>query len=181
MMKIEDLGFAVPLLSFDVESIGLHGEGYAVGYVVIFGGKEVEARYFACAPRLADGFESDREWVANNIPEIVSESPDPFTVREKFWRVWMHWKAQGAVLAADCGWPVEGRFLNRCVDALSKERAFAGPYPFLEISSVLWARGIDPMANYDRLPNELPKHDPVCDARQSARLLLHAIHLGPPN
>ena len=35
--------------------------------------------------------------------------------------------------------------------------------------------GMDPMATYDRLPAELPRHDPLADARQSARLLVEAL------
>ena len=53
---------------FDVESIGLHGEGYAVGYVVIVDGKEVEADMFACPGSMAEGVDSDRLWVYGNIP-----------------------------------------------------------------------------------------------------------------
>jgi hypothetical protein len=36
------------------------------------------------------------------------------------------------------------------------------------------AAGMDPMATYDRLPTE-PQHDPLGDARQSARLLMQAL------
>jgi len=32
-LKIGNLGQETPVMVFDVESIGLHGEGFAVGYV----------------------------------------------------------------------------------------------------------------------------------------------------
>jgi hypothetical protein len=35
--------------------------------------------------------------------------------------------------------------------------------------------GRDPLATYERLPNELPAHDPMADARQSARLWLECL------
>jgi hypothetical protein len=31
------------------------------------------------------------------------------------------------------------------------------------------------MATYERLENEMPKHEPLADARQSARLLITAL------
>lgn len=96
-------------------------------------------------------------------------------MREKFWRRWLHWKEKGAVLAAECAWPVEGRFLNECIDTLPTDRKWAGPYPLLEISSIMIAGGMDPMANHPRLDDEQPAHNPLADARQSARLLMLAI------
>lgn len=164
-----------PIMVFDVESIGLHGEGFAVGYVVLVNGKEVECDLFACPPNRAIGRASDFRWVKENIPALSANSPDPFTIREKFFRCWEKWKAEGALLAADCGWPVEARFLCACVDALPEERRFAGPYPFMEISSVMIAAGLDPMKRYARRKNERPVHNPLADARQSARLLLKAL------
>jgi len=162
---------------FDVESIGLHGEGYAVGYVVIVDGNEVEADMFACPGGMAEGVDSDRLWVYENIPALKANSPDAFTVREKFWRRWQEWKAKGALLAADCAWPVEARFLAACVDALPDERRFAGPYPLVEISTWMMAAGQDPMKTHVRLESELPQHNPLADARQSARLLMEAIEV----
>lgn len=171
------LGHGIPAMVFDVESIGLHGEGYAVGYVVIVDGNEVEADMFACPGGMAEGVDSDRLWVYENIPALKANSPDAFTVREKFWRRWQEWKAKGALLAADCAWPVEARFLAACVDALPDERRFAGPYPLVEISTWMMAAGQDPMKTHVRLESELPQHNPLADARQSARLLMEAIEV----
>jgi len=163
-----------PIMVFDVESIGLHGEAFAVGFVVMAEGKVTDCGYFACPRGLAEGAESDREWVDENIPKLDVNSPDPFTVREKFWRKWAEWRDMGALLAAECAWPVESRFLNACVDALPNERRFGGPYPMIEISTLMMAAGMDPMANYVRNKYEQPKHCPLADARQSARLMFKA-------
>ena len=171
------LGLGIPAMVFDVESIGLHGEGFAVGYVVIHGDAEIEAGLFACPSSKAQGAASDRLWVSVNIPHIQPNCPDPFTVREKFWRRWQELKAKGAMLAADCGWPVEARFLIACVDAIPSARKCGGPYPFVEISSVILASGHDPLEPHERLATETPAHDPVADARQSARLLMEALKI----
>ena len=49
---------------FDVESIGLHGEGFAVGYVVVNGdGKTLEEGMFVCDPDEAQGTPVNRRWI----------------------------------------------------------------------------------------------------------------------
>jgi len=49
------------ILSFDVESVGLHGQGFAVGWVVLQDGQEVSSGYAACPIDAAKGARSDRE------------------------------------------------------------------------------------------------------------------------
>lgn len=157
----------------DVESIGLHGQHYAVGWVVIDlkTGRELACGVLACDPEKAFGCESDREWVKANVPPIEVNCLDPKHVCNSFWPFWREWEAKGAVMFADCQWPVEARFLIACVKRDSVNRKWEGPYPLHEIASFMQARGLDPKADYPRNGNELPKHHPLADARQSARLL----------
>ncbi len=163
-------------LVFDVESIGLHGEGFAVGYVVKRGdGEHMADGMFACSPNMADGMVSDREWVEQNIPPLDSNCYTAADVRNRFWAVWMEWKVKGALLVADCAWPVEARFLAQCVDDAPFERNWEGPYPLYDLASVLLAHGKDPLAITERLPDELPAHNPVNDAMQSARILVETL------
>jgi hypothetical protein len=171
----------------DVESIGLHGEGYAAGWVVVdSAGNELDARREACPTEAAAGYESGRKWVAANCPPLPATRMTPAEVRAEFWQAWTKWRGQGAKLIADCGWPVEARFLIACVEdarplgrgrVLSEGgRDYGGPYPLHELASLLVAAGIDPFATKGtRMPNELPEHDPLADARQSARLLAAAL------
>ena len=160
---------------FDVESIGLHGEGFAVGYVVTAPGMEcMTGTRYACHPDRANGGPGGRAWVAENCPPIEFDCASPRTVRNRFWRDWLLMKERGAVLVADCAWPVEARFLAACVDDDPKKRTWEGPYPLHELASFMVAAGMDPMATYDRLPDE-PQHDPLGDAKQSARLLIEAL------
>lgn len=163
---------------FDIESIGLHGEGFAVGYVVLDGTNEliVESGRFACAPALAAGNASGRAWVVTNVPPLPTNCADPTAVRAAFWAVWLRWKGQGAWLAADCAWPVEAKFLLSCVADLGDVAVWDGPYPLLDISSMLAMIGRDPRTAVKRLPDEVPAHDPLADARCSARQLRECLH-----
>jgi hypothetical protein len=165
---------------FDVESIGLHGEGWAVGWVVVdAAGAELDYGRLAVDPNVAQGEHEGRVWVADNCPTILPTHQTTRGIRTSFWGWWQAWKRKGAVLVAECAWPVEARFLIACVDdgpqrGETEQRIWNGPYPLHELASVMVAAGMDPMATYDRLPDE-PQHDPLGDARQSARLLLMAL------
>lgn len=162
----------------DVESIGLHGEGFAVGYVVVNGdGTLLGEGLYACPPDRANGGDDGRAWVTENVPELPYTFKTPRAMRGRFWIDWWFWKQQGAVIVADCGWPVEARFLAAGVDDMPDERTWEGPYPLHELASFMVAAGLDPLKarGYGRHNDELPEHNPLADARQSARLLITAL------
>jgi hypothetical protein len=167
---------AQTFMVFDVESIGLHGEGFAVGYVVVNrAGETLDQGLVACDPLRAQGDLKNLAWVQENVPAFECGCFSTYEVREEFWSAWMRWKGRGAVLVADCAWPVEARFLALCVDDAKISREWEGPYPLHDLASVMLALGKDPLATNDRLPSELPAHHPLNDARQSARLLVEAL------
>jgi hypothetical protein len=163
---------------FDVESVGLHGEGFAAGWVVVddMGGRLGGACY-ACDPNEAKGHDVDRKWVAKNIPvpHVGYNCRTPKQVRDEFWRAWSFAKDKGAMLVADCAWPVEARFLIACIEDDANVRNWNGPYPLIDVGSVLLAKGKDPLGKFPRLAGELPEHDPFCDAKQSARIFIEAL------
>jgi hypothetical protein len=159
---------------FDVESVGLHGEGFAVagGHYLHNGAALWEFRY-SCSPSEAEGLMRDREWVRDNIPTIGETHRGTRSLRMAFWEEWNRARKDGALMAAECLWPVEARFVEDCIrdDA---QRLTDAPYPIHDISSIMLAAGMDPMASYEREASEMPRHDPLADARQSARLLAQA-------
>jgi hypothetical protein len=161
---------------FDVESIGLQGEAFAVAYVVVNRARETLAEaVLSCHPATCRGSQEGRQWLAYNVPQLRITSRTPVHLRADFWSQWLHWKSQGAALVADCCWPVESRFLADCVDDDPQARTWEGPYPLHDLASARLARGLDPVEQLERRPDELPVHHPLCDARQSARLWLDAL------
>lgn len=165
---------------FDVESIGLHGEGFAVAWTVLNKhGKIIESESFACSPDEAYGLPESRAWVKDHVSVNNYNCQNPKQVRGEFWKAWKHYRSNEAVLVADCLWPVEARFVCACIDDEPKEREWEGPYPFHELASVLLALGQDPMAKRERKEDELPEHNPSRDSNQSARLLSEALKLIP--
>ncbi len=165
---------------FDVESIGLHGDGFAVaGGVYLENGAAQWEFCFCCPPEKADGFEMDRDWVNRNVPVMEITHRDTFGLRMAFWHEWNRAKVRGARMAAECLWPVEARFLRDCITD-DAQRLDDAPYPVHEIASIMFAAGMDPLASYDRTPSEMPRHNPLADARQSARLLAEALAKSKP-
>lgn len=162
-------------LVFDVESIGLHGEGFAVGWVLVKDGAQILEGRFACSPNAASGHDAARSWVRENIAPIPANCETPRQVRQVFWETWQRCKEAGALLVADCAWPVEARFLAACVDDDPGPREWEGPYPLHDLASIILAKGGDPLATTERMERELPIHDPLADARQSARLLVDVL------
>jgi hypothetical protein len=168
---------------FDVESVGLHGEGFSVGFVVIRpDGSEVCAACYWSDPEDANGTRTGLDWVKANcpIPMVAAPFRTAREVRDAFWSSWQSYKDMGAVLAADVAWPVEARFLIACIDDAPQEREWQGPYPLIDIASVRLAKGMNPLGTESRRDNETPAHDPLNDARQSARLLLEAFKAQTP-
>lgn len=160
----------------DVESIGLHGEPFAVGWVVVDkSGAELECGVSAISPQQAIGEDKNRGWVTKNVPFITPTHPHLKAMLADFWQVWKRLKQDGALMFAECAWPVETRFLSMCVAEGMPETEWQGPYPLHDIASVMLAKGMDPMASYPRTEAENPAHHPTSDARQSARLLIEAL------
>jgi hypothetical protein len=160
---------------FDVESVGLHGEGFAVGGGVFLANGAIQWGFrMSCPIDECIGTDEGRKWVKDNCPVLEITHRSPKAMRDAFWEKWSMAKSEGAVMAAECGWPVEANFLGSCITD-DPSRQWCGPYPLHEIASFMVAAGMDPMAKYERTSSELPQHDPYADAVQSARLLSEAL------
>jgi hypothetical protein len=162
-------------LVFDVESVGLHGEGFAVGYVILLNGQEMDSGCWSCPRVTAHGDMEGWKWVEAHVPDLLVTHPNTHALRSSFWHLWQEWQKTGALLVADCAWPVEARFLLACVDDDPETRTWQGPYPLHDLASIRLAAGLDPLASELRREDELPLHNPLADARQSARLLVEAL------
>lgn len=161
----------------DVESIGLHGEAFAVAGGIYRGaGAPQEEFLFACPPDRCRGIRGDRLWIKENVRLPEPTHPSPRAMRDAFWECWVQIRRDGAMMVADCAWPVEARFLCQCIDDAPEKRSWEGPYPLLDVASILWVAGMEPPGDYERLPAESPAHCPLADSRHSARLLREALH-----
>ena len=155
------------IFSLDVETIGVHGSAFSYGYVVRNDSEELEFCGAAMPSALANGTDSDREWVAQNVSEDgLVDVEDFLALSAHFASAWSEWSARGALMMADCPVPCEASFLR---DARASGAVFPWPYPLLDVESARAARGMI-CQTASRTDEELPAHHPVADARQSARL-----------
>lgn len=175
------------ILSSDVEANGLHGEGFAVGGVLLerATGQIVE-RFYARCPIVG---EVD-PWVRENVlPRLTSDADaeshdDAKSMRDDYWN-WLISRTNdvspSTIVVMDCGWPVEANFLSACVRDNSPTRDFGGPYPVHEVATLLLAAKLDPKGSYaaqvlsaDELKNH-HAHHPVDDALVSGRCAIMAL------
>lgn len=153
----------------DVESIGLHGDPFAVAVVITNEeGTLLDEFCWSVNRKLVSGKVEDRKWVDENVPDLPTTHASLLEMCREFWNTWKLWKGTGAVMVCDCPWPVEARFLNMCKNMDNDN--FSGPYPLLDLSSMLYTKGFEPLGEFNRLTGELPKHHPLCDVRQTKRL-----------
>lgn len=171
-------------LVLDVETVGLFGEPFAFGAVVL-NGKTLETEvevFVACPFSAAKGPPDDKAFVEKEVAPAVYLSDKipphravttPDHLRDQFAELWQHWQARGAVIVGDHIFPCEAEFLS----GMWVERKVSGkaevpsPYPVLDIASMLAMYGRDPVQEFERELEELPRHNPLADARQSARVL----------
>jgi hypothetical protein len=117
---------------FDVESLGLHGIGFAFGFVVVDAdGNELDSGYAAIKPDLVGADQETLEFLGKNvfpalwgythqIPEVLTngESKNGAQVRTfrefrtTFWQKWLEWKEKGALMVSDCAWPGKAPILS---------------------------------------------------------------------
>jgi len=184
---------------FDVESVGLYGEGFAVGWTVVdLDGKEHDSGIYSTSPfnvRASKVEPNVMEWVKKNCPEFEKTSNRHLCL--SFWDKLQQWWVNSPVSGyknhpkvctfwADWASPVEITFLEKVAaeayyahladDVLADVLADvlnAVPAPLHEIATLQLAAGIT--GDLPRLPSELPEHNPLNDARHSARKLVRAM------
>lgn len=165
------------LLVFDVESVGLYGEGFAVGGVVVrrSNGEELDRWLYHCPMNAAQGTWQDRAWCERHI--VIDEpttAQTPKEVRAQMWAKLAQYKSADIAVFADVPFPVEANFLLTAAGENNQAQPLE-IYPLLDVATMLLADAVDPLRSQRRQPDEKPKHNPLADARQSARLLVRTL------
>ena len=171
----------------DVESMGLYGRAFSFGIVIgDIKGNILEEVYkydqnaYNLSYTEATGFNrtGDIEWVETNVTPHVGDS-NTMWLSKAFYLDWLRLKSvySGITLYADVPFPVETNFIKHVVDChVTTDKVFDfSPYPFLDVTSFRKAHNLPDY--FDRLPNELPIHHPLMDARQSYRGLVEVFNI----
>lgn len=171
------------ILSIDVESNGLHGEGFAVGAVLIRADGTKLDDFLGRSPITG---ELDK-WVKKNVLPPMKGVPENYStakaMRGAFWRWFLQAKDKADYVLVDNGYPVEARFLITCQEDDLEERYWDHPYPLLDLSGLLIQVGVKPLAIRtefvaDRLDPEMgQRHEPRTDAWVSALAAIKALEM----
>lgn len=155
---------------FDVESDGLHGEGFAFGFVRGYltpDGVAIVKKGGGIA-----GIEEVKDpWVRENVLPNLREAiekgelqqlPSRKALRDAFWRELQEAKREGYEIWSDCNWPVEANFLSACVADDPQARAWEGPYPLKDLATLL-----DVNVSREEVSGVRYDHNPLNDALAS--------------
>lgn len=173
------------ILTFDVETRGLYGQAFAVGFVLTTdNGRQLTTGLYSCpyedveVAAQIDKVEENDDWLEKNV---LPHLPPPncftaFGMRSNFMAEIMSMRrmaekqAEQLLFVADVAYPCETRFLAECWRDNPVKFGPYMPYPLIDLSAMLLAKGYDPVGTYSRRDNEKPPHNPLNDALQSSRI-----------
>jgi hypothetical protein len=131
------------LLSFDVESNGLHGPAFAVAAVLMNDSLKVTDEFIGRAPIRG---EVD-PWVRENVLPPMQSLPVNYrsarAMRDAFWKWFVAARTGTTHVIVDNPYPVEARFLIACQQDDLKARYFEHPFPLLDLGTMLFRAGAD--------------------------------------
>jgi hypothetical protein len=164
------------VISIDAETNGLAGRAFAVALTLSDASGELEQVVFRCPI----GEAVTDPWVAKNVLPAIADVPEnlrqyPYLLSEVHDAI-AGWGGRKVPLIAHVAWPVEARLL---LDVYSGESVWSGPYPLIDVASVLLAKGHDPLTVDGYLDaHGIPKpegspHHPLYDARAAALCFRH--------
>lgn len=181
--KTPKLNGSTKLLSFDLETNGLHGKAFAVGAVVMDASGKVLDEFTARA-RLTEKVD---DWVKDNVLSAIADMPithDNYEqLREAFWVWYIQAEPEADYVLVNNGYPVEYRFLLDCQEANLAERYWQHPFPILELSSLLLMTEHSNNTSKRLLKKTLDSdfghkmHHPLEDAKMAVKLAFEAFRI----
>lgn len=131
----------------DAETDGLYGPFISIAVIVVNSQyQELERHYWGiCREQL----KVETQWVKDNVLPVMGQYEPCQNEEEllsKFWSVWER-NSENTYGIADVCFPVEARLFEKCIRSDINDRMQKGPYPLIDLSSVLLAKGIDPLVD----------------------------------
>jgi hypothetical protein len=134
------------LLSFDVESNGLHGASFAVAALLMDSQLKVLDEFQGRCPLRGQV----DPWVKDNVlPPMQGMAVNYLsarTMRTEFWKWYLTARIDATHVLSDNPYPVEARFLIACQQDDLQARYFEHPFPLLDLGTMLYREGADTAA-----------------------------------
>lgn len=175
------------IFMLDVENNGVHGLPFSVAYVLKDISEKTLSEGIRTLSSLPPGTPKDTKWCQENILShlpLGEDLPDGSSTPQglaKFlaeaWRDANLAYPGEVVMAADVAYPVETTYLEGIRRYTPVARIFDEfpIYPLIDLAPMLYAMGEDGLGTFKRQPDELPAHNPLHDARQSARIMVEVL------
>lgn len=180
--KLPPLSSHTKLLSFDLETNGLHGNAFAVGAVVMSADGTVHDQFTGrCG--LAEAVD---DWVQAHVLPVIGDMPIKYAgyreLREAFWAWYLQAEPQADYVLVSNGYPVEYRFLLQCQEEDIEGRYWQHPFPILDLTSLLIASGHEPGDKNQLVARvikagKFSRHHPLHDAKIATLTAFKALGL----
>lgn len=163
--KTPSLSSKTKLLSFDLETNGLHGSAFAVGAVLMgYDGTVLES--FSARCEIVGEVD---EWVQKNVLPVIDDMPITCKsykeLRDAFWQWYVNTEPKADYVLVSNGYPVEYKFLQECQQDNLEERYWQHPFPILDLASLLVQIGQKPKLH---TTGAYTPHHPLDDAKVAA-------------
>lgn len=137
------------IIFIDAETDGLYGKFISVAMLVADSvGNETDRLYVGIRKELLN---AQNDWVKENVIPILGNYAEYDTESELLEAVWSFWikHRDNSYCIADVTYPVECHLFEKCVSVDIENRNQLAPFPLMDLSSMLYAKGINPLT--DRL------------------------------
>lgn len=157
----------------DAETDGLYGPFISVAMIVLDRNGNEESSFYGGIANPINFV--NNQWVKENVLPIMGEYEHFSDENSLLCAVWNFWKryTNNAYMIGDVIHPVESRLMTKCLQ-LFGENEFEGPFPMLDLASILYAKGIDPLIDRKQLLNtdkiDLKQHNPLDDVRITMKI-----------
>lgn len=154
----------------DAETDGLYGQVISVAAIVV-DEEYIECEHFYAKQKISLS-ELQDEWVKEHVYPILGEAPEyesEDALLEAFWGFYvMH---PDCFVIVDVPYPVEASLFRKCVEKDEKERRALAPFPLMDLSSMLYAKGIAPLEDREKLlGGKAQRHNALTDVRVCVEL-----------
>ena len=143
----------------DVETDGLYGSFLTAALIAADReGNEIERAYYGIK---RENMHVTDDWVKENVLPKLGEyevCENEKELLQKVWDFWLQYR-DDAYMVCDVGYPVETEFLRRCVELNQAENMWDAPFPLVDLSSLLLAKGYDPLCDRKKFVKEYKEED----------------------
>lgn len=159
----------------DAETDGLYGSLLTIAVLVTDSkGKVLESFYGGLPTHIAVASDP---WVVDNVLPFISEYQAFDSEEALLETVWSLWVAhrEDSICFADVPHPIESRIFSKMVTSHPIERTFQGPFPLIDIASLLMGRGYSPLIDRESLASNFQghRHNALDDVHLSNHLLTY--------